>query len=129
MTTELDRGLRREPAEPGSLASGLNEGLAQTSGAARGRLIAARRRIVEEMERFRGDVDDPGGPIPSDDLQLEESVTETLAAIETALGRLEAGSYGRCRVCGRPIAAVRLEALPHAACCVRCQRQAEDGSA
>lgn len=107
----------------------MNEPLAQTRGGARGRLIAARQRIVEEMERFRGDVDDPGEPDPQDSPGLEESVTETLVAIDGALGRLDAGSYGRCEACGDAIGALRLEALPHAAFCVRCQRRVEDAVA
>jgi RNA polymerase-binding transcription factor DksA len=108
----------------------MNEPLAQTRGGARDRLIAARQRIVEEMERFRGDVDDPGEPEPPEGASaLEESVTDTLAAIDCALGRLAAGSYGRCQHCGQEIGQVRLAALPHAASCVRCQRRVEDAVA
>jgi RNA polymerase-binding transcription factor DksA len=35
-----------------------------------------------------------------------------LAEVEAALGRLAAGTYGRCAETGRPIAAARLRALP-----------------
>ncbi|GGE99151.1 TraR/DksA family transcriptional regulator [Mycetocola zhadangensis] len=40
--------------------------------------------------------------------------------IRSALGRLDAGTYGRCVSCGDPIPAARLEAVPHAAACVKC---------
>lgn len=35
-----------------------------------------------------------------------------------ALAKLDEGSYGRCDVCGQPISAERLEALPWARLCV-----------
>ncbi len=39
--------------------------------------------------------------------------------VEAALGRLDAGTYGACVVCGEPIPAARLEARPSARTCVR----------
>jgi len=45
---------------------------------------------------------------------------EHLAAIDEALRRLSAGDYGRCEVCGQPIAAERLAARPTATRCVAC---------
>ena len=44
---------------------------------------------------------------------------ETVQAIDAALERLDSGSYGRCAVCGEPIAPGRLEAVPWATPCVR----------
>ncbi|WP_241153840.1 TraR/DksA family transcriptional regulator [Nocardioides pantholopis] len=43
-----------------------------------------------------------------------------LAEVEAALASVEAGSYGTCAGCGRPIAAERLEARPAATTCVAC---------
>ena len=48
-----------------------------------------------------------------------------LSAIESALARIEAGTYGTCTSCGRPIAEERLEARPYATLCIDCQRQQE----
>jgi RNA polymerase-binding transcription factor DksA len=48
-----------------------------------------------------------------------------LARIEQALGRIDAGTYGRCAACGEPIPEERLEALPDTAFCVRDARQEE----
>jgi DnaK suppressor protein len=56
------------------------------------------------------------------DLALRERNEQQLAAVEAALGRLDAGTYGRCVRCEEPIAAERLEALPWAAHCIDCQR-------
>lgn len=39
--------------------------------------------------------------------------------VRAALSALEDGTYGRCRVCGDPIPAGRLEARPWATTCVR----------
>jgi DnaK suppressor protein len=43
-----------------------------------------------------------------------------LEAIDTALRKVDAGSYELCDVCGRPIGAERLAARPAALTCVRC---------
>jgi len=51
---------------------------------------------------------------------LLEQARQHLAAIDEALGRLSAGGYGRCEVCGRPIAPERLAARPTATRCVAC---------
>jgi DnaK suppressor protein len=42
------------------------------------------------------------------------------AEIDAALTRIDAGSYGRCEVCGAAIAPERLHARPAARHCVRC---------
>ncbi len=41
-------------------------------------------------------------------------------AIHAALARIEAGTYGQCRVCGKDIAPARLAALPTASTCIAC---------
>lgn len=45
----------------------------------------------------------------------------SLADVEAALARLDAGTYGDCTSCGSAIAQERLAALPAAAHCVQCQ--------
>jgi DnaK suppressor protein len=56
------------------------------------------------------------------DLALREKNELQLAAVEAAVARLDAGTFGTCVRCGRPIAPERLEALPWAAHCIDCQR-------
>jgi RNA polymerase-binding transcription factor len=45
----------------------------------------------------------------------------TVEEIDAALVRLDDGAYGVCQQCQTAIAAERLEILPHARFCVRCQ--------
>ncbi|MFI6324191.1 TraR/DksA family transcriptional regulator [Nonomuraea sp. NPDC050556] len=46
-------------------------------------------------------------------------------AVVDALKRLEAGAYGQCVDCGKPVPEGRLEARPEAARCVQCQSKQE----
>jgi RNA polymerase-binding protein DksA len=55
---------------------------------------------------------------------LEEGARDTLVQIEAALQRIEDGSYGSCEVCGKPIGAERLSAIPWARLCIDDQRRA-----
>ncbi|MDX6235500.1 MAG: DnaK suppressor protein [Kribbellaceae bacterium] len=43
-----------------------------------------------------------------------------LADLDSALERIDAGDYGRCEHCGKPIAAERLLARPSARTCIDC---------
>ena len=43
-----------------------------------------------------------------------------LVAIDQAVARARAGSYGSCTACGGPIATERLEALPTTGTCITC---------
>lgn len=56
-----------------------------------------------------------------EDIERDESILESvegeLRDVADALARLEAGTYGRCEVDGRPIEEDRLEALPTARRC------------
>jgi len=61
------------------------------------------------------------------DYSLEEVAQEGLAAIASALERIEQGSFGRCASCGQYIAAERLAALPWANLCIDCKRREERG--
>ena len=59
------------------------------------------------------------------DYTLEENSGQVLAEIDAALRRIDEGSFGTCRGCGRPIAEERLEALPWATLCIDCRRREE----
>jgi DnaK suppressor protein len=61
------------------------------------------------------------------DYTLEESDGRLLAAIDQALARIEAGTYGVCVNCGAQIAPERLEAMPWATLCIDCKRKEERG--
>ena len=51
--------------------------------------------------------------------------SSTIESIDSALGKIDSGSYGNCEDCGDPIARARLKYLPFAAVCVDCQRKRE----
>ncbi|NYJ03766.1 TraR/DksA family transcriptional regulator [Petropleomorpha daqingensis] len=53
---------------------------------------------------------------------LLEQARRRLAEIDAALARREAGDYGVCETCGRPIGAERLAARPAARTCIDCAR-------
>ena len=50
-----------------------------------------------------------------------------LELIDEALERIEAGVYGNCVHCGEPVQEKRLEAVPWARHCLRCQDLQERG--
>lgn len=95
-------------------------------------LEARRAELAERAERIGADLQEPR----SADFEEQASETEDdaalegqervalreIAAIDAAIARLEAGSYGICAKCGEEIAEARLEALPTAALCISCAR-------
>ncbi|HEY7668806.1 MAG TPA: TraR/DksA C4-type zinc finger protein [Actinomycetota bacterium] len=56
-------------------------------------------------------------------IALVESHRANLRDVEAALERMEAGTYGICLRCGKPISDERLEALPWAALCIECKQK------
>lgn len=55
------------------------------------------------------------------DFALMQMKSETLARIDEAIRRIEAGTYGVCAECATLISAARLKALPFATLCRNCQ--------
>ena len=55
------------------------------------------------------------------DLALSAQARAAIEQIDLAVAKIQAGTYGVCETCGRPIPEERLEALPHAALCVTCK--------
>jgi DnaK suppressor protein len=53
---------------------------------------------------------------------LLEQAGRRLADVDAALARRDAGDYGICETCGRPIAPERLAARPAARTCIDCAR-------
>ncbi len=103
------------------------------------RLLTERDEAVRRLERLRGDFggivdasrdsnaddehDPEGATIAFERSQVDALVRQAerrLDEIDEALARVQDGSYGRCAVCGRPIAAERLEVRPTARTCVAC---------
>lgn len=86
-----------------------------------------RARSIEESpariaERARDSEDDSFAALIVDTnlTEMERDVGE-LRMIDSALQRINAGTYGNCVDCDQPIPMARLEAEPTAARCVQCQ--------
>lgn len=52
---------------------------------------------------------------------------ELLEEVRAASARIDAGTFGLCERCGRPVGLARLTAVPYARHCIRCARA--DGAA
>jgi RNA polymerase-binding transcription factor DksA len=59
------------------------------------------------------------------DLLLASAEGRTVLQIREALNKLEDGTYGTCEECGKPIGAARLEMIPYAVYCSKCQVKLE----
>ncbi len=59
------------------------------------------------------------------DLSMIENEQETLIQVEEALGRIEAGTFGKCEECDGIVAKPRLQALPYTRLCIDCARAME----
>ena len=112
-------------------------------------LLEKRRSVVDALDYLhkenRGSLEDETGELVSGsaDQHLADTATETvdreidytleehdermLTAIDAALGRLDAGTFGTCVNCGAQIAPARLEAMPWATLCIDCKRREERG--
>jgi RNA polymerase-binding protein DksA len=112
--------------------------------AVRVRLLAERAAVARELAARRGDVgrsledetDEDGsdshlGDSASEtyerglDVTLLDNAADLLERYDVALLRLDAGTYGSCADCGRPIGEERLEALPYATLCLDDARRHE----
>ncbi|MFC8088040.1 MULTISPECIES: TraR/DksA family transcriptional regulator [unclassified Streptomyces] len=59
------------------------------------------------------------------ELALAATAREVLTQTERALERLDAGTYGLCENCGKPIGKARMQAFPRATLCVECKQKQE----
>ena len=60
--------------------------------------------------------------------QLADSLAVTASSIRRALALIDEGRFGRCETCGEPIGDDRLQAVPWAPLCMRCQSAGERGA-
>jgi RNA polymerase-binding protein DksA len=105
----------------------------------RGRLQENLQRMEEENMRVppRVALGGPGASqfdvadMASEHFERENSLElylyehRLLKAIDEALARIKAGTYGTCAVCASPINSRRLLAVPNTKLCIRCQEDKE----
>jgi DnaK suppressor protein len=53
------------------------------------------------------------------DLSIENNIRDLLAKIDRALQRMDAGTFGICDRCGKPIEKARVKALPYVDLCIK----------
>ncbi|MBP6724245.1 MAG: TraR/DksA C4-type zinc finger protein [Halioglobus sp.] len=53
---------------------------------------------------------------------IGNETAQSIRAVQAALERIVAGTYGICGACGQPIAPARLKAVPEATRCVNCAK-------
>ena len=106
----------------------------------RDRLLARREglfRLVTEAEMSSRERDAEATQDPADmaanaytkELLISMSANDRrlLGLIDESLARIEAGEYGHCVNCDEPVPEKRLEAVPWARYCVKCQDLQERG--
>lgn len=97
------------------------------------RLLARKAELNARLVQIEDELDDPASP-DVEERSVERQGDEVLEAmggaglnelrgIDAALDRIAHGRYGICTRCGEPIAAARLEAVPHAALCQECHAE------
>ncbi len=113
----------------------------------RQRLLTERERVAAAIAYLEkenpGSLEESTGELTTSDNHLADMATETydremdftlaeadeqvLKQIDAALQRLDDGTFGKCRVCGKPIGDERLEAMPWADLCIEDRRREERG--
>jgi RNA polymerase-binding transcription factor DksA len=98
-------------------------------------LSTVRSDLTDERDRLETQISalEPGGGSAFDDnfadsgqVAAEQGENKVLAArlraeldeVDRALEKIDGGTYGRCEVCGEPIAEARLEAMPATRFCI-----------
>ncbi|WP_105381848.1 TraR/DksA family transcriptional regulator [Neorhizobium alkalisoli] len=93
-------------------------------------LQARKAELENRLSRIEQDFTTPRNP-DDDDRAVERNNDEVLeelgevgekelVAIDAALARIDAGTFGTCAKCGQPIAERRLDAVPHTPLCQVC---------
>ena len=93
-------------------------------------LVGQGTRAVHDMAGERDGIPDPNDRATVEEgrnwaLRLRDRDRKLIGKIQDALARLEAGTFGRCATCGRPISAARLRARPVTDLCIGCKTESE----
>jgi DnaK suppressor protein len=94
-------------------------------------LVGHGEQAVHEMSGDGGEeIPDPNDRATVEEgrnwsLRLRDRDRKLIGKIQDALARLDAGTFGTCTSCGRPIAAARLRARPVTDLCIDCKTESE----
>ncbi|MFC6086619.1 TraR/DksA family transcriptional regulator [Sphaerisporangium aureirubrum] len=88
-----------------------------------------------ESQIASGDISDSAGDDQADagaktyererEIALTLNARDLVAQNERAIARIDAGTYGVCESCHKPIGKERLQAFPRATLCVSCKQREE----
>lgn len=100
-------------------------------------LLTEREQVRSELAKLGGDAEGHAGVFPeygdkpdenaqeidsyTTNLATERILVDNLRDIDSALKRIEDGTYGVCKYCGEPINPKRLLARPVASACIECK--------
>lgn len=122
--------------------------MATTKKLTKTRVAALRKALEQEREELLGQVEDldseaditrwrdagfDDDPADTGSANMERERAQSLSAharrildaIDSALRRVDDGTYGTCERCGQQIEFDRLDALPYATLCMACKKQEE----
>ncbi|SED57780.1 TraR/DksA family transcriptional regulator [Streptomyces sp. TLI_105] len=142
--TTVGDGAAVPPARAGELAVRPGEDpwtpeeVAEARSGLQAEVLRLRSELVHSQEELTGLMRDSGDGAGDDqadtgtknitrehELALAANAREMLEQTEHALERLDAGTYGLCEVCGKPIGKARMQAFPRATLCVEDKQRQE----
>ncbi|MFJ6580409.1 TraR/DksA family transcriptional regulator [Streptomyces sp. NPDC091368] len=142
--TTVGDGAAVPPARAGELAVRPGEDpwtpeeVAEARSGLQAEVLRLRSELVHSQEELTGLMRDSGDGAGDDqadtgsknitrehELALAANAQEMLEQSEHALERLDAGTYGLCEVCGKPIGKARMQAFPRATLCVEDKQRQE----
>lgn len=59
------------------------------------------------------------------EMSMAKNARANLELVESAIKRIDAGTYGVCESCGNPVGKMRLQAFPRATLCMECKQRQE----
>ena len=108
-------------------------------------IAALRVQLEEQRDHLRREIEDQGGDPDTDEVSFVDdagfadrshsaeersrliavvrALRSNLRDVESALAKIDGGTYGTCERCGNPIGLERLEALPWALLCIGCKQK------
>jgi RNA polymerase-binding protein DksA len=103
----------------------------------RQRLTEMRTRSRDELNRMIQVIQEDARPVGEHDRGASESLDKEIEVenteeqirryVNSALERIESGTFGKCEQCARTIPEERLDAIPYTPYCVECERKIEAG--